>query len=101
MKSIILMSIVCLILITQCEMTWANTNNEEHSQLDSSAVNSDLFEDDEPNSNEDLMNKRLIEFKRFIEFKRGAPAAAWAAKMRYNHKRPSIGARTRTLSKSN
>ncbi len=91
MKSIILISIVCMILINKCEMKWTNS-------VDDSSVNS---EQETSESSERFLNKRLIEFKRFIEFKRnngGVLIDDLAANKL--HKRPSIGARTRSLSKS-
>lgn len=96
MKSIILISIVCMILITKCEMKWTNS-------VDDSSVNSDVSqqETETSESSERFLNKRLIEFKRFIEFKRnngGVLIDDLAANKL--HKRPSIGARTRSLSKS-
>ena len=95
MKSIILISIVFMILITKCEMKWTNS-------VDDSSVNSDVSQQEETSeSSERFLNKRLIEFKRFIEFKRNN-GGVLIDDLAVNklHKRPSIGARTRSLSKS-
>ena len=115
-KIIYLISLMSLILVCQAGInkrpSWAigrsveyadEPSSNEHFELvkkPSWAIGRDLSEQEQENTDFD---KRLIEFKRFIEYKKDLDESDminFISKLGRKDKRPSIGARTRSLSRN-
>ena len=118
-KIIYFISLMSLILVCGASVnkrpSWAigrsvenRAESDEHLELvkkPSWAIGRDLSGQMESDETKDW-NKRIIEFKRFIEFKKDLDTELYqnkeasVKKLLQKEKRPSIGARTRSLSKS-